>query len=101
MRAKEETISRLLQVDSKLGQHVDIKGSFLDMRRFPQRKFLDNQSVLAWMCENNMEDSFSDQSSQPGDIISTNLKVDIPDDMDTMRQLDTRYSLNFTHSYIT
>ena len=53
------------------------------------------------MCENNMEDSFSDQSSQPGDIISTNLKVDIPDDMDTMRQLDTRYSLNFTHSYIT
>ena len=50
------------------------------------------------MCENNMEDSFSDQSSQPGDIISTNLKVD---DTDTMWQLDIRYSLNFTHSDIT
>ena len=104
MRAKGETISRLLQVDSKLGQHVDIKGSFLDIRRFPPGMFLDKQSVLTWMCESNMEDSFrdlTDQSSQPGYVISTYLKVDTLDDTDTMWQLGIRYSLNFTHSYIT
>ena len=39
------------------------------------------------MCESNMEDSFrdlTDQSSQPGYVISTYLKVDTLDDTDTM-----------------